>query len=213
MDPRSTSAKSATTIQVEQVRSPLGTIVVAMRDGRVCALDFEAYRAAMLAELGRRFRGASLRAVRATPVSAKLCAYFDGELEVLDDVEVDLGGTPFQRAVWAALRRIRAGQPLSYAQLASRLDRPGAVRAVGAANSANPVALIVPCHRVIRSDGSLGGFRERCLAQTLAAEPRSEGRSPCIRIDERIIDRPLPDADHLWQSRIWFGRDVEERGT
>ena len=71
---------------------------------------------------------------------------------------VDTGGTAFQRAVWAALRRIPAGRTTCYSALASEIGRPAAVRAVGAANGANPVAVIVPCHRVIGKDGGLIGY-------------------------------------------------------
>ena len=67
-------------------------------------------------------------------------------------------GTPFQQAVWRALRRIPTGETLSYAELARRIGRPGAVRAVGRANGANPASIVVPCHRVIGSDGTLTGY-------------------------------------------------------
>ena len=67
-------------------------------------------------------------------------------------------GTPFQRAVWAALRRIPAGETLSYGQLAAQIGKPKAVRAVGLANGSNPVGVVVPCHRVIGADGSLTGY-------------------------------------------------------
>ena len=74
------------------------------------------------------------------------------------DLPLDLRGTSFQQAVWAELRRIPAGETRSYAELAAAVGQPGAVRAVGSANGANPVAVLVPCHRVIRSDGTLGGY-------------------------------------------------------
>ena len=74
------------------------------------------------------------------------------------DVPLDLRGTPFQRDVWNALREIPYGATRSYAEVAARVGNPDAVRAVGAANGANPVALVVPCHRVIQSGGKLGGY-------------------------------------------------------
>jgi len=85
-------------------------------------------------------------------------AYFAGELTAIDGVLVETGGTLFQRGVWAALRRIPVGQTLSYGALATRLRCPRAVRAVGLANGANPVGIVVPCHRIIGSDGSLTGY-------------------------------------------------------
>jgi methylated-DNA-[protein]-cysteine S-methyltransferase len=84
--------------------------------------------------------------------------YFAGELEAIDTLPVKTGGTVFQRQVWRALRKIRCGTTVSYAQLAERIGRPTAVRAVGLANGSNPVGVVVPCHRVIGSDGSLTGY-------------------------------------------------------
>src|ERR1700730_797537 len=85
-------------------------------------------------------------------------AYFAGELTAIDGILVETGGTVFQRSVWAALREIPVGQTLSYGALATRLQCPKAVRAVGLANGANPVGIVVPCHRIIGSDGSLTGY-------------------------------------------------------
>jgi methylated-DNA-[protein]-cysteine S-methyltransferase len=84
--------------------------------------------------------------------------YFAGELDAIDSLPVKTGGTSFQREVWRALRKIRCGTTVSYGQLAGRIGRPTAVRAVGLANGPNPVGIVVPCHRVIGSDGSLTGY-------------------------------------------------------
>jgi methylated-DNA-[protein]-cysteine S-methyltransferase len=92
-------------------------------------------------------------------VTAKLEAYFSGELNAIDDLRVAFErGTEFQLSVWRALREVPCGQTWSYGQLARHLGRPSAVRAVGLANGANPVAIVVPCHRVIGADGSLTGY-------------------------------------------------------
>ena len=91
-------------------------------------------------------------------VTTRFHAYFAGDLSALDDLDVHLVGTAFQREVWAALREIPLGQTWSYGQLATHIGRPKAVRAVGSANGANPAAVIVPCHRVIGADGSLTGY-------------------------------------------------------
>ncbi|MBK5287791.1 MAG: methylated-DNA--[protein]-cysteine S-methyltransferase [Acidimicrobiia bacterium] len=90
-------------------------------------------------------------------VTRQLDEYFAGERT---DFDLDLApeGTPFQLAVWNQLRRIPYGETISYGELAKRVDRPGAARAVGAANGQNPIAIIIPCHRVIGADGSLTGF-------------------------------------------------------
>ncbi len=85
-------------------------------------------------------------------------AYFAGDVAAIDALDVDAAGTPFQQEVWTQLRRIPVGSTISYGELARRVGRPQAQRAVGAANAANPIALIVPCHRVIRTGGALGGY-------------------------------------------------------
>jgi len=85
-------------------------------------------------------------------------AYFKGDLDVIDKLPVATTGTAFQQAVWRALRKIKRGQTISYAELARRIGKPKAVRAVGLANGQNPISIVVPCHRVIGSDGSLTGY-------------------------------------------------------
>ena len=96
------------------------------------------------------------RAPRA--VTEALEAYFAGELARLDGIDCATGGTPFQRAVWAALREIPAGRTLSYGALAARLGHPTAARAVGLANGANPIGIVIPCHRLVGANGALTGY-------------------------------------------------------
>ena len=91
-------------------------------------------------------------------ITRALEAYFDGETDVLKEVAVATNGTAFQREVWKGLRTIPAGTTTSYGRLAARLGRDGASRAVGAANGANPIAIVVPCHRVIGANGRLTGY-------------------------------------------------------
>lgn len=96
--------------------------------------------------------------------------YFAGQLDAIDRLPVETAGTPFQREVWRELRNIPCGTTISYAKLAQRIGRPNAVRAVGLANGSNPIPIVVPCHRVIGSDGSLTGYgggieRKRWLLQ------------------------------------------------
>ncbi len=91
------------------------------------------------------------------PVRDQLRSYFAGELRDFD-LPLALDGTPFQQEVWATLRKIPYGATISYAELARRVGRPGAARAVGSANGRNPVGIVVPCHRVIAADGTLGGY-------------------------------------------------------
>ena len=91
-------------------------------------------------------------------ITAAIGAYFEGDLGALDTIEVDGGGTEFQRQAWSALRTIPPGQTRSYGQMAALLGRPNAPRAVGAANALNPISLVVPCHRLIGGNGALTGY-------------------------------------------------------
>ncbi|HTB97465.1 MAG TPA: methylated-DNA--[protein]-cysteine S-methyltransferase [Terracidiphilus sp.] len=91
-------------------------------------------------------------------ISDTLGRYFAGDLGAIDSIEVQTGGTVFQRKVWQALRGISCGTTTSYGRLAQQIGHPTAVRAVGLANGANPIAVIVPCHRVIGANGSLTGY-------------------------------------------------------
>ncbi len=91
-------------------------------------------------------------------VTRALDAYFDGDCGVLDKIRIATGGTPFQRAVWRALRTIKSGTTKSYGEIAASIGRPQASRAAGAANGANPIAIVVPCHRVIGANGALTGY-------------------------------------------------------
>ncbi len=149
-----------TTIETATVASPVGKLSLYARADALCGLAFADHDERLRAHLQARF-GDEVEYVRARdPAGAvtRLRRYLAGELDALDDIAVDLGGTPFQARVWKALREIPVGATWSYAQLAKRVGRPAAVRAVGAANGQNPVSLVVPCHRVIASDGTLCGY-------------------------------------------------------
>ena len=121
--------------------------------------------------------------LRAAPnpggASRALAAYFEGELAAIDALVVADIGTPFQRQVWRGLRKIPCGKTLSYAELAGRISHPTAVRAVGLANGANPIGVVVPCHRVIGANGTLTGYggglhRKRWLLAHERALPELE---------------------------------------
>ena len=141
------------------LESPIGKVTIVARDGALCALSFGGLGGGVRRTLERRFGPFRLRpADRKNPVVSRIEAYFRGDLGAVDDLEVDAGGTCFQRRVWEALREVPAGETASYQELAAELGRPTASRAVGSANARNPIALVVPCHRIVRSDGSLGGY-------------------------------------------------------
>ncbi|MCB9763325.1 MAG: methylated-DNA--[protein]-cysteine S-methyltransferase [Alphaproteobacteria bacterium] len=133
-----------------QTSTPLGAMTAISSAAGVVALDFEGHTPT--------FSDATFHEGDPHGVIAALDAYFGGALDALEDLPVDPQGTDFQQRVWAALRGVRPGRTTSYGALAAALGSPGASRAVGAANGANRVALIIPCHRVVGADGSLTGY-------------------------------------------------------
>ncbi len=145
---------------LDQQESPIGTmLLVADQTGVLHSLDFEAYESRMLRLLKRYYGDVQLERGRVCEtVRSSLEAYFDGDSSGVERLQAGGGGTDFQREVWNRLRDIPQGATISYGQLASAVGRPGASRAVGLANGANPVAIVVPCHRVIGSTGKLTGF-------------------------------------------------------
>jgi AraC family transcriptional regulator of adaptative response/methylated-DNA-[protein]-cysteine methyltransferase len=143
------------TIHWAVVPTSLGPMLVAATEKGVCRLSFNESEA----ELRRRFPGAEL--VEGDGAFATLLAEVVAAVEQPGDsrhIPLDVQGTAFQEVVWRELRRIPPGETRSYAQIAAAVGKPGAVRAAGTANGANNVAVLIPCHRVIRSDGSLGGY-------------------------------------------------------
>jgi methylated-DNA-[protein]-cysteine S-methyltransferase len=151
---------TTTRLRLATRSTPAGAIRFAARDdGALVALGFEDHWTALVRFLERRLGALDFVSdERGGSAGARIDAYLDGELDALDAVAVDTGGTPFQRRVWSALRAIRAGETRSYGELARAIGAPRAVRAVGAANGANPVSIVVPCHRVVAHDGKLHGY-------------------------------------------------------
>jgi O-6-methylguanine DNA methyltransferase len=147
-------------LRLERWISPVAPLLlVCDHDGALRGLEF-AENEPRLRRLLERYYGQISLVPAAAPsaITAALTAYFAGEMEALKAIPIALGGTAFQRQVWSALRNIPAGTTLSYGQLAAVMGRRGASRAVGAANSANVIPIVIPCHRVIGADGSLTGF-------------------------------------------------------
>ena len=143
----------------DEINSPLGPMLLVCRNGALANLDWTEFADRQRAQLVRRFGDVPWKKV-ADPhgFSGRVQDYFASNLNALDDIPVDTGGTPFQGLVWQALRSIRPGITVSYAELAQRIGRPGSARAVGHANSLNPVCLVLPCHRVVGSDARLVGY-------------------------------------------------------
>lgn len=147
---------------LERVPTPIGLMLV-LTDAqqRLRAVDWQDFEARMHTLLRRQYGkdAVALRdAVQPSTARRRLEAYFDGDVAAIADLPVALGGTDFQRQVWQALRGIESGSTVSYGALAARISRPTAVRAVGLANGANPVGIVVPCHRVIGANASLTGY-------------------------------------------------------
>jgi methylated-DNA-[protein]-cysteine S-methyltransferase len=149
---------------LSRLETPIGVALIATDDqGRLRVFDWVDQSKRMQAGLDRIYRASggvrldkTLEA--AWPVMDRLKAFFAGDLEAIDAIPVESAGTPFQRKVWAVLRKIPAGKTWTYSQLAARACKPEAPRAAGAANGLNPISIVVPCHRVIGSDGSLTGY-------------------------------------------------------
>jgi methylated-DNA-[protein]-cysteine S-methyltransferase len=141
------------------IHSEIGSLVIVTDSVALCALDFDDGEERMNRLLSRRFGSFVLhRGDDPLRVGEKVEAYLAGDLHALGEIKVNPGGTEFQQTVWSALRDIRAGTTRTYAQLAASIGRPSASRAVGHANGRNPVAIVIPCHRLIGSDGTLTGY-------------------------------------------------------
>ena len=151
------SAKLPETFGIDRLKTPIGVaLLVADRDGVLCALDWEDHEARMRDLLRRQHGPIALKGAPAPRgIVQALSAYFAGELDRLASIPWRVAGTPFQRKVWTALPRIPPGTTVSYGALAASLGSPRAMRAVGHANGANPISVVIPCHRLIGADGSL----------------------------------------------------------
>ncbi len=171
---------------VDRVDSGIGTLLLVCNGRRLCALGFGDDDAETLRGVRARYGAVSLsRREDPAEIASRMRAYFAGDYAALDAIAVETGGTPFQREVWTALRAIPPGTTVSYGELARRIGRPAATRAVGLTNGLNPIAVVVPCHRVIGADASLTGYggglhRKRWLLE-------HEG----VRVRDRMkVERP-----------------------
>jgi methylated-DNA-[protein]-cysteine S-methyltransferase len=161
------------TLTLDRIATPVGEVLlVTDGDGAVRALDFADYETRMMRLLARHCGPDPVLIEARAPETVRQAVqtYFAGEVRALDHVAVKTGGTTFQKSVWAALRAIPPGETRSYGQLAAAIGSPRAVRAAGLANGQNPIAVIVPCHRVIGANGALTGYaggldRKRWLLQ------------------------------------------------
>jgi methylated-DNA-[protein]-cysteine S-methyltransferase len=149
-------------LQLGTASSPVGIVHFALHQGALCAVGFDEGWEELLLAVRDRLRDHPSPG-RTARVTVRECReafqrYFNGDLRALDPLPVHPRGTPFQERVWKALRSIPVGSTISYGELAGRIGSPKASRAVGAANGANPISVVLPCHRVIGSGGSLVGY-------------------------------------------------------
>ena len=136
--------------------TPLGAMHLAIHDGALREAGFvETWARPVLEPDETNEFELSQEAQR---VRDAVAAYFDGDVDALDAIAIDPVGTPFQSAVWNAIREVPAGETASYQQIAEAVGKPAASRAVGGATGRNPVGIAVPCHRIVRADGGLGGY-------------------------------------------------------
>lgn len=145
------------------IGTPIGDMLALASDAALCALEFTGPRRQdrLAARLRRWFPAHTIADDEAPPIAsarAWLARYFDGETADITGLPLEMYGAPFERRVWRALREIPPGRTRSYGAIAAELGSPGASRAVGMANGANPIAIIVPCHRVIGANGTLTGY-------------------------------------------------------
>ncbi|BBK35161.1 methylated-DNA--protein-cysteine methyltransferase [Allostella sp. ATCC 35155] len=168
----------------DQVETPIGPMVVLADERHLRLLEFADAMDRVEDWVGRRLgRPEFVEARDPLGVATALGAYFAGTLDAIDGIPVAAGGTPFQERVWARLRGIPAGETRTYAGFAQEIGHAAAQRAVGAANGRNPIAVVVPCHRLVGSDGGLTGYgggiaRKRwLLAHEGAAVSRRAGSS------------------------------------
>jgi len=147
------------TLFLDRIPSPIGLILLVSDGETLQALEFADCEDRMRRHLRRHHGAYELTPGRgAGETGQRIAAYFEGDLGALDAVPVRADGTAFQHRVWAALRGIRPGTTTTYGRLAAAIGMPAAIRAVGHANGANPISLVVPCHRVIGADASLTGY-------------------------------------------------------
>jgi methylated-DNA-[protein]-cysteine S-methyltransferase len=144
---------------IDRIKSPIGTIVLITNGDRLCALDFADYQSRTIALLHKRYQSFELvEDLDPQGFSSKVRTYLEGDFASLADLAIDPGGTDFQQLVWQELRKIPVGTTIAYGELATKLGKPTAARAVGMANSLNPIAIVIPCHRVNGANGKLTGY-------------------------------------------------------
>jgi methylated-DNA-[protein]-cysteine S-methyltransferase len=183
------TSKPPERLRLDRLATPIGeALIVTDEIGYLRAFDW-ADRESGMVRLLRLHYGAMMPEAGAAPgnVTRKLRDYFEGDVGCLAAIEWRTGGTAFQRSVWDGLTTIPPGETLSYGGLAARLGRPKSVRAVGMANGSNPISVVVPCHRVIGSDGSLTGYGGGIERKRWLLNHEGSARGPRLQVGGRLI--------------------------
>jgi methylated-DNA-[protein]-cysteine S-methyltransferase len=144
---------------IDRLESPMGQMVLITNGDRLCTLDFADCEQRTLSLLNKRYQSFELvEYIDPHGFSSQVQAYLAGDFASVRDIKFDLGGTDFQQLVWQALRQIPVGKTITYGELAVKVGKPTAARAVGMANSLNPIAIVIPCHRVLGARSHLTGY-------------------------------------------------------
>jgi methylated-DNA-[protein]-cysteine S-methyltransferase len=206
----------------DKMGTPLGDLILlADESANLRAIEWADHEDRIHASLSRRHRLLQITTEsRSNPfgLTAALEAYFAGDIESIQSLPVWTTGTPFQQGVWNALRSIPAGETTSYGSLAKKLGVPAAVRAVGLANGANPISIVVPCHRVIGADGSLTGYggglhRKRWLLEHEQKCRSGVGPSRTSIVEPAVSTMPVSAEDGVFATlELPFVDAISDRG-
>jgi O-6-methylguanine DNA methyltransferase len=146
-------------LMIDEFDSPIGTMVSVVSNGRLIHLDFADCEERLTRLLTHRYKQfKQIPTKNLLEIRDCLSAYFDKDWKSFNKIKLLTDGTKFQQTVWTELQKIPFGTTISYAQLADNIGKPSAVRAVANANARNPIAIIIPCHRVIAKSGDLAGY-------------------------------------------------------
>jgi methylated-DNA-[protein]-cysteine S-methyltransferase len=187
----------------DRIDSVIGTLLLISDGERLCALDYADYEGRMMMLLRRHYREFRLRDRRdPQDCRGRIQAYLAGDLSCLNGIPVNTGGTAFQQEVWSTLRTIPPGAVLSYGEMAARLGRPMSYRAVGMTNALNPVAIVIPCHRLVGVDGALTGYaggleRKRWLLRHEGVDLMELTSGGTVTKDKRTSRLVRPETERL----------------
>jgi methylated-DNA-[protein]-cysteine S-methyltransferase len=140
------------------VPSPIGKLYLLTRGETVLGLNLSGFQDLLSSLSDSELQEKIGRATRVSGVTEALCDYFDGDVKAINSISVKQPGGDFSQAAWKSMRKIKAGTTESYADLAYRAGSPAAVRAAGSACAKNKIAIIIPCHRIIKSGGAIGAY-------------------------------------------------------